>query len=319
MIILSYNKTSDTFPSSNGLYDIRYYIYTPKKPARYLLQITHGMCEYIERYEGFIKFIGRQGVLVAGHDHAGHGRSINSPDDLGYFSNDPYDLTLVKDLKTMTDFLSERYPDLPHFILGHSMGSFILRKYLMQFGRSLSGIFISGTGGDNPALSSGIQLAKSISAVRGDKHRSSLFNKIFFNGFYKNFQEENDRFSWLSQDKNVVKAYHKDPKCNFVFTMNGFKGFLSVMKEVTGDEWAPKVPKEVPYHLFSGKQDPVGSYGKGVQETYTKLIESGVKDVTMKLYDNGRHEMLNEISKREVYDDILRVMEEMITLKEEIK
>lgn len=313
---MSYNKTSDTFPSSNGLYNIHYYIYTPKKPVRYLLQISHGMCEYIERYEGFIKFMARQGILVAGHDHAGHGRSINTPDDLGYFSNDPYDLTLVKDLKTMSDLLSERYPDLPHFILGHSMGSFILRKYLMQFGRSLSGIIISGTGGENPAAGPGIQLANSISAVRGDRYRSTLFNKIFFNGFNKKFKAENDRFSWLSSDKNVVRAYHDDPKCNFVFTMNGFKGLLSVMKDVTGDEWAPKVPKEVPIHLLSGMQDPVGNYGKGVQETYTKLIEAGVKDVTMKLYDHGRHEMLNETRRREVYDDLLGVMEEMISMKD---
>lgn len=315
MIILSYNKVIETFPSSNGLFDIRYYIYTPKKPVRFVLQITHGMCEYIERYEGFIKFLSREGVLVAGHDHAGHGRSIGTLEDLGYFSEDPLDLTLVKDLKTMTDLLSDRYPDLPHFILGHSMGSFVLRKYLMRFGRSLSGIILSGTGGTNPGVSPGIALAKSISAVRGEKHRSTLFNSVFFNGFNKNFQEEKDKFSWLTRDQKVVSAYHKDPKCNFVFTMNGFKGFLEIMKEVTSDQWASQMPKEVPIHLFSGKNDPVGSYGKGVTETFHHLIDAEVNTVTLKLYDDGRHEMLNELNRKEVYEDLLAKMEEMLSLK----
>ncbi|HSL87051.1 MAG TPA: alpha/beta hydrolase [Bacteroidales bacterium] len=308
---MSYNKTIDTFPSSNGLYNISYYIYTPKKPVRYLLQITHGMCEYTERYESFIKFMARQGVLVAGHDHAGHGRSINTLENLGYISDDENDLTMVKDLKTMTDLLSERYPELPHFILGHSMGSFILRKYLMKFGRSLSGVILSGTGGQAPAISSGIQLARSISSLRGLKHRSATFNKIFFNGFNKEFLEEKDQFSWLSRDKSVVASYHKDPKCNFIFTMNGFISFLSVMKDVTGEHWSDKIPKEIPYHLLSGKLDPVSKNGKGVQETYTRMIESGVKNVTMKLYDEGRHEMLNETNRREVYQDVYDVLEEM--------
>lgn len=306
----------ETFPSSNGLFDIHYYVYTPKKPVRFVLQITHGMCEYIERYEGFIKYLSREGVLVAGHDHAGHGRSIRTPEDLGYFSEEATDLTLVKDLKTMTDLLSERYPELPHFILGHSMGSFVLRKYLMRFGRSLSGILISGTGGTNPGVTPGITLAKSISAVRGEKHRSTMFNSIFFNGFNKNFQDEKNKFSWLTKDEKIVAAYHQDPKCNFVFTLNGFKGFLEIMKEVTSDEWAMQMPKEVPVHLFSGKNDPVGSYGKGVTETFNQLIDAEVKTVTMKLYEDGRHEMLNELNRKEVYQDLLMKMEEMLSLKE---
>ncbi|HSR04599.1 MAG TPA: alpha/beta fold hydrolase [Proteiniclasticum sp.] len=315
---MSYNKSIETFPSSNGLYDISYYVYTPKKPVRFLLQITHGMCEYIERYEGFINYLSREGVLVAGHDHAGHGRSINTLENLGYFSDDATDLTLVKDLRTMTDLLSERYPDLPHFILGHSMGSFVLRKYLMKFGRSLSGIFISGTGGVNAGVVPGIALVKSISAVRGEKHRSTLFNNIFFKGFNKNFEEDQDKFSWLTREKKVVSAYHKDPKCNFVFTTNGFKGFLEIMKEVTSEEWASQVPKDVPYHLFSGSLDPVGMSGKGVTETFNHLIDADVKKVTMKLYDGGRHEMLNEINRKEVYQDLLAKMEEMLMSEESL-
>lgn len=301
-----------TFPSSNGLYEISYYVYTPDTPPRGLLQISHGMCEYLERYEPFIEFFTSQGFIVAGHDHAGHGNSIRTLEDLGYLSQDPYDLTLAKDLKTMSDLLVESHPGLPHFILGHSMGSFILRKHLTRFGRNLSGIIISGTGGRNPAIPAGLNLARTISLVQGQSHRSSLFNSVFFQGFNKNFKEEENRFSWLTRDKDIVSAYDADPKCNFVFTMNGFMGFLSIMKEVTEQEWAKKVPKDVPYLLFSGKLDPVGNYGKGVTETYEGLLDSGVKNVSMKLYDEGRHEMLNEINKTEVYEDLLEWMDEIL-------
>jgi len=309
---MSYQKTVETIPSTNQLYDVHVYIYTPKKTPQYFLQITHGMCEYLERYEPFIRYMTSKGVLVAGHDHAGHGNSIQSMEDLGYFSKDPFDLTLVKDLKNVSDFLTDKFSSLPHFILGHSMGSFVLRKYLMKYGRSLSGIFISGTGGTNKGISPGITLAKSMAAVKGDAHRSSLFNSIFFQGFNKNYKKEKDEFSWLSRDPKIRNAYRKDPKCNYTFTLNAFIGFLTIMSDVTGDGWADKMPKDVPFHLFSGKEDPVGAYGKGVQETFERLLEAKVKEVTLKLYEGGRHEMLNETNKKEVYEDLFRRMEEMI-------
>lgn len=308
---MSYIKTIETIPSTNHLYEIRLYLYTPKKKPRYLLQITHGMCEYLERYEPFIRYMTSNGVLVAGHDHAGHGNSIRTMEDLGYLSEDPFDLTLVKDLKNVSDLLSDRYPSLPHFILGHSMGSFVVRKYLMKFGRSLSGILLSGTGGPQKAITPGITFAKSMAAVRGDSYRSSLFNSVFFQGFNKNFKEEKDEFSWLTRDLKIRDLYRKDPKCNFIFTLNAFMGFLQIMKDVTAESWAETMPKEVPFHLFSGLEDPVGAYGKGVQETYENLLEAKVKDVSIKLYPKGRHEMLQETNKKEVYADLLDKLNEM--------
>lgn len=309
VIVLNYTKTMNTLKSSNGLYDLHYYIYTPKKRPKYLLQITHGMCEYLERYEDFIDFMTKNGVLVVGHDHAGHGRSLRNLKDLGYFSPNPYDLTLVKDLRAVTTLFHDTYPNLPHFILGHSMGSFVLRKYLMQFGRSLNGVIISGTGGKNNGLSSGLLLAKGLGKIQGDAHRSKLFNKIFFGGFNKRFKEEDDSFAWLSRDKKVKKAYRKDPKCNYIFTLNAFQGFLSIMKEVVEDEAFQSFPKEVPFHFISGTEDPVGNYGKGVTETVAAMKKAGVHQVTLKLYEGGRHEMLNEINKNAVYEDLYQKLE----------
>lgn len=312
---MRYDKTIHTFKSHNGIFDISYYIYKPAIKPVAVLQITHGMCEYIERYEHFIHFMTNAGIVVTGHDHAGHGFSLNSKKDLGYFSNDPFDSTLVEDLKTMSDLTEETFPGLPHFILGHSMGSFILRKYLGQYGSDLDGVILSGTGGENKATGGGVMLAKTMAKVKGERYRSPFLNKIFFNGFTDHYKDENEKFAWLSRDKRIVNTYKKDPRCNFIFTLNGFMGFLKIMQDVTKKGYAQKLPKDIPYFLFSGKEDPVGNYGAGVKETYKEFKKAGLKDVSYKLYENGRHEMLNELNKEEVYADVLNFMMKFVKSK----
>lgn len=302
---MSYDKTIQTFKSHNNLFDISYYLYKPQVKPVAVLQITHGMCEYIERYEHFIKFMAESGIAVTGHDHAGHGFSVHSQKDLGYFSKDPFDSTLVEDLETMTDITSKTFPDLPHFILAHSMGTFILRKYLTTYGQNLSGIIISGTGGENKGASAGVTGAKTMARFKGDRYRSPFLNRIFFSGFTDHYKDENEKFAWLSRDKRIINSYKKDPRCNFIFTLNGFMGFLNIMQDVTKKGYAKTYPKDLPYYLFSGEEDPVGNYGAGVTETYHELKNAGIKEVSMKLYENGRHEMLNEINKKEVYIDVL--------------
>ncbi len=302
---MPYHKTIHTFKSHNGIFDISYYIYKPTQKPIAVLQISHGMCEYIERYENFILFMTNAGVAVTGHDHTGHGFSLNTKKDLGYFSMDPYDDTLVEDLKTMSDITVRTFPGLHHFMLGHSMGSFVLRKYLSEYGNGLSGIILSGTGGENKAVGAGIAVAKTMAKLKGDRYRSTFLNSIFFKGFNDHYKDENEKFAWLTRDKRIINIYTKDPRCNFVFTLNGFMGFLDIMQDVTKKKYAQKYPKNLPYYLFSGKEDPVGNYGKGVKETFDRFKASGIKDIRMKLYDNGRHEMLNEINKDEVYADVL--------------
>lgn len=312
---MSYDKSIQTFKSHNHLFNISYYIYEPAKEPMAVLQISHGMCEYIERYEHFIHFMTEAGVAVTGHDHAGHGFSLNSQKDLGYFSRDPFDSTLVEDLKTMSEITEKTFPGLPHFMLGHSMGSFILRAYLSQYGQELSGVMLSGTGGENKAAGAGVTGAKTMAKFKGDRYRSPFLNRIFFRGFTDHYKEENEKFAWLSRDKRIINSYKKDPRCNFIFTLNGFMGFLDIMEHVTKKAYAKTYPKDLPYYLFSGKEDPVGNYGEGVKETYTELKKAGIKDVRMKLYENGRHEMLNEINKKDVYQDVLGFIEN--TLKDE--
>ncbi len=308
---MRYDKTIHTFKSHNGIYNISYYVYRPVLDPIAVLQISHGMCEYIERYEHFIQFMTNAGVAVTGHDHAGHGFSLNTKKDLGYFSIDPFDDTLVEDLKTMSEITEKTFPGLPHFMLGHSMGSFILRKYLNEYGERLSGVILSGTGGKNSGVGAGLAVAKTMAKLKGDRYRSPFLNKIFFRGFTDHYKDENEKFAWLSRDKRIIYSYKKDPRCNFIFTLNGFMGFLDIMQEVTKKNYAQKFPKNLPYYLFSGEEDPVGSYGEGVKETYQNMKKSDL-DVSYKLYHHGRHEMLNEINKDEVYADVLNFMMKFI-------
>lgn len=312
---MQYDKTIHTFRSYNRIYDISYYIYKPSIEPIAVLQISHGMCEYIERYEHFIHFLTNAGVVVTGHDHAGHGFSINNKKELGYFSKNPFDATLVEDLKTMSIITQKMFPDLPHFLLGHSMGSFVVRKYLSIYGKELDGVIISGTGGENRAASAGIILANLLAKVKGDYHRSPFLNKIFFHGFTDHFKEENEEFAWLSRDKRVINTYKKDPRCNFIFTLNGFMGLLKTMTTVTKKGYAQNMPKNIPYFFFSGKEDPVGNYGKGVKETFVEFKKAGIEDVSCKLYANGRHEMLNELNRDKVYADVLNFMMKFVKAK----
>lgn len=298
-------KTVSFYPSSDGKTHIACYVYEPLTPPRAILQISHGMCEYVERYEPFIAAMEKEGILVCGHDHLGHGKSLPEEGGLGYFSAQDAPLHLVEDLRTLRLKMAKDYPELPHFILGHSMGSFILRKYLTVYGEDLSGAVISGTSGKNPLSLPGLWLSQGLGMLKGEDYRSPLFNQIFFGSFQKPFKADGSPFAWLSRDKAVVEAYAKDPLCNFIFTLNGFQHLLEIMNEVTQPQWAQKVPTSLPLLLLSGEKDPVGAFGKGVRETYGHLAKTQRPDLTLKLYPEGRHEMLNEVNREEVYGDLL--------------
>lgn len=307
---MNYHKTVSSFKSTDRIHNIAYYIYEPttNQPIKGILQISHGMCEYIQRYEEFIGFVTSQGFLVCGNDHLGHGGSVESKDDLGYFAKENGWECLTNDLKQLTHLMKKQYPSLPYFMLGHSMGSFLLRAYLIKYGDQLTGAIISGTGGKNPIAKIGELLISKIAIKKGDHYRSKKFNKIIFGGYNKRFPNNLSGFSWLTRDPVIVERYSNDPNCNFIFTANGFKNLIKVQRVTTKKSWANKVPKQLPIFLLSGDMDPVGNYGKGVKETYHNLLGANVVDVSIKLYKDGRHEMLNETNRKEVFEDIVRWM-----------
>ena len=308
-------KNEFTYLSSNKKTNIHAIECLPKnnKFTR-VLQIITGMCEYIERYLPFIEFLTGKGFVVVGNDHLGHGQSINSDDDLGYFGEpDPSDLVL-KDIHTLRINTQKKYPNLPYFILGHSMGSYIIRQYVCIHRKGLAGIIISGTGYLSPCSTLiALGFLNVMCCIKGMKHRSKLIKKITMeSGPYKKYDHENKDIynSWISRDPEIVKKYYTDKKCQYVFTINGFYGLINFVRYSCDPSNVAKMNKDIPILFISGENDPVGDNGEGVKKAYEIMKLVGSVDVTMKIFEGCRHELLNELNKYEVYEYILNWLDE---------
>lgn len=302
-------KRDIRFKSADGQSMVAGFFYTCEEaPPVCVLQISHGMCEYMGRYEDFARFLAGQGVAVCGNDHLGHGETANHPDDYGYFTEKNGRRHILEDLKTMNQKAHEAFPGLPVVLLGHSMGSFFARRYAVLWPESIQGLILSGTGGKNPLAGAGIALVRALQAVYGPRHRSRLVRSMAFGSYLNKIEKPLTRFDWVSRDMDVVRDYSQNPLCNFTFTLNGFHELFKILDEVSSPAWAVGVTKDMPVYLFSGDADPVGDYGKGVVQVAGWLRGAGVKHLEYKLYPGGRHEMLNELGREEVYADVLAVL-----------
>lgn len=272
-----------------------------------ILQITHGMVEYIERYRGFAEYLTEKGFMVVGHDHIGHGESVESKEDWGFIALPDPSGTKVADMHTLRTIIQKENPKVPYFMLAHSMGSYMLRKYLTLHNENLSGAIIMGTGFMSTKLMGfGMFLCKTIAKFRGWRYRSKLIQGMSFAGPYKKFDVTGTDAanSWLTKDVECVKEYYSNPKCTFMFTVNAYYGLMDAVKYDCQPANVKKTPATLPLLFVSGKDDPVGDMGVGVKKVYDMYKEAGFQDVTCKLYDNDRHEILNETDKEQVYEDI---------------
>ena len=308
-------KKDITYSSSNKKTKIHAIICLPKNNQfTRIFQILHGMCEYIERYLPFIEYLTTKGFIVVGHDHLGHGQSINSLDDLGYFGEPNPTEFLIKDIHTLRKITQEKYPNLPYFMCGHSMGSYLLRQYICDYSKGLAGIIILGTGYMSPCESlMALGFLNVMACLKGMKHRSKLSRKISFEmGPYKKFDNEKKDLtnSWISRDPEVVRQYYTDNKCQFEFTINGYYGMVQSIRYSCNPTNVAKINKDIPVLFVSGDNDPVGNNGEGVKKSYEIMKLVGSVDVTLKLFEGARHELLNELNKDEVYDYILNWVNE---------
>ena len=308
-------KKDITYSSSNKKTKIHAIICLPKNNQfTRIFQILHGMCEYIERYLPFIEYLTTKGFVVVGHDHLGHGQSINSLDDLGYFGEPNPTEFLIKDIHTLRKITQEKYPNLPYFMCGHSMGSYLLRQYICDYSKGLAGIIILGTGYMSPCESlMALGFLNVMACLKGMKHRSKLVRKISFEmGPYKKFDNEKKDLtnSWISRDPEVVRQYYSDNKCQFEFTINGYYGMVQSIRYSCNPTNVAKINKDIPVLFASGDNDPVGNNGEGVKKSYEIMKLVGSVDVTLKLFEGARHELLNELNKDEVYDYILNWVNE---------
>ena len=305
-----FERTS--FLSADGKTDVAaYFWYAADAKPRAIIQLSHGMCEYILRYDAWARRFAEAGYVFCGNDHLGHGNTAPSKHELGFMAKRGGEKLLVEDTHTMTLLAKEKFPDIPLVLYGHSMGSFVARAYLTRYGEELSGALISGTAGPGQPTGLGKMVAHTVGAVRGEKHRSRLLTSMAFGSYNKKFQKERSLFSWLTRDESVRAAYEKDSFCTFVFTAAGYDTLFSLLGEVSSKKWVNGVPKSLPMLLFAGDKDPVGNYGKGVKKVYERLMAAGC-NVQLKLYADGRHEMHNETNKDEVFADLIAYLEEIL-------
>lgn len=276
---------------------------------RAILQITHGMVEYKERYEPFAEFLTQNGFMVVAHDHLGHGESVISKEDWGYMADENPSDTLVEDMHTLRRMVQSDNPDKDYFMLGHSMGSYMLRKYLSRYGSGLKGAIVMGTGCvPDGTTKAALFLTKVVAKFHGWRYRSPFIEGLTFGKPYKRYDitGKDATNSWLSKNTESVKKYYSDPKCTFKFTLNAYKGLFEAVYFDNQPENIAKIPKELPILMVSGADDPVGDMGVGVEQVHQKFCQAGIKDVTCKLYKDDRHEILNELDRQQVYDDILQ-------------
>jgi alpha-beta hydrolase superfamily lysophospholipase len=267
------------------------------------------MAEHSARYDEFARFLAEQGYVVCMNEHAGHGEHAKT---LGYFAPENGLDHVVTDMKTLMDEVSEQYPGLPLFLLGHSMGSFLARKYITLYGDTLSGCILSGTAGRNAALGVGKTLAATQKKLKGPKSPGKLISVIAFGAYNKRIENPVNSSAWLSTVDDACVAFRKDPYCGFIFTAGGYYDLFSLIQDITSKKWPYRIPTGLPLYLFSGSEDPVGDYGRGPIDVYKELKAAGIRDVEIKLYPGGRHEMLNEANKEEVYKETLEWLDRRI-------
>lgn len=304
-------KKEFTFPSRDGVSSCHAISWEPDDGnIKAIFQIIHGMNEYIDRYDDFASFMASNGFLVVGDDHLGHGKTASGPNELGYFAKQDPQTVVVRDVHRLKKITQEKHPGIPYFIMGHSMGSFIMRKYLTMYGSGIDGSIVMGTG-VMPSIVTGfgVFLCNLQKLFWGDHHRSKFITKAAFGSYQKKISNPRTSNDWLTKDTEIVDKYLNDSFSMFTFTLNGYRTLFKLVSYVCKKKNLTSIPKDLPILVCAGADDPVGNYGKGPKAVYDTYVELGIKSVDFKLYDNDRHEILNETDRKEVYQDILNWVE----------
>ncbi|MBP0972520.1 MAG: alpha/beta fold hydrolase [Oscillospiraceae bacterium] len=298
------------YPSHDGKTTIHAAAWLPEGKPKAILQICHGMCEHIWRYDEFARYLAEKGFCVVGNDHLGHGTSVTSVEEHGYFSEKDGDLIVLKDLHTLRRRMEHQFPGVPYFMLGHSMGSFLLRQYIGRCGKRLAGAILMGTG-NSPlqVLASIKRMCRSIALFKGWHAHSNTLNRLSFGNYNKEFEPVRTPYDWLSKDEARVDTFLNDPLCSFHFTVNGYYNLFSMLEDCQLEPVVAGIPKELPLLLISGDKDPVGDNGKDVRELFRTYQAAGIVDLEIKLFANDRHNLLDETDRAEVYAYLLRWLE----------
>ncbi|OUQ37245.1 alpha/beta fold hydrolase [Faecalibacterium sp. An121] len=294
-------------PSSRPGATLNVLLCLPEGRPRAVLQMTHGMVEYIGRYEQLACWLADRGVAAVGHDHLGHGGSVVSREEYGYFGRPDGNRLLLDDIHRVTRW-AKALPELeglPWFLLGHSMGSFYARQYLCEYGGELQGAILMGTGWQpRAAARAGRALCHLLAAFHGWRYRSKLVDSMAFGGYNRSFRPARTSKDWLNRDEKEVDRYLSEERCSFRFTLNGYDSLFTALERLCDKELLARAPKDLPVLFLSGDDDPVGDRGRGVQKAAQSLRDAGMRRVEVKLYPGARHELLVELNRQEVFADI---------------
>lgn len=307
---MNYIHRDITFPSSDGKNTIHAELFIPSdKNIKGVVQISHGMMDYIGRYQGMADALCKAGFAIAGNDHLGHGDSVATPDDYGFFASKGGYRYVIDDVKKMNDLIRKEIPGVPVVLLGHSMGSFIARLYALDYRDSIDGLIIHGTAGPNPATGAGKLLVKILRAIKGERHRSKFVCSLADGGYNKGFDPAEGSGAWLTRDPSMVADRVGNPKNDFIFTLAGYEDLFNFLGNCNSSSWFRQFPKDLPTLVISGKEDPVGGFGKGVQYVYDNLAKNGA-NVELKFFEGARHELFNETNRDEVFSYLVAWLED---------
>ena len=281
------------------------------KEYKAVVQLVHGMQEHIGRYDDFANMLAECGYIVVGHDHLGHGNTVEKEEEFGYFADSDGWNKLVEDIHILQNQIKNEYPNLPYVIMGHSMGSLLVRTYLTKYEDDIQGAIISGTSGQKTGLIAGMLLTKLVMLFRGKRYKSNLLEYLVTGSFNKKFKPNRTKSDWTTRDYEQVDKFVNDAKCGKNFTAIAYYDLLSGTYYLSKQKNINKT-LNVPILIFSGDKDPVGENAKGVIRVYNMLKKAGLDNVRIRLFKDGRHEMLNEINKEEVYYFILDWLEKNI-------
>lgn len=320
-------KRKETYiPSSNGRDKLHVIVWEPLGEINAILQISHGMIEDMDRYDHFARFLAARGILVCGNDHLGHGLTARNKSELGYMYAYDASKTMTADLHRVTVCVKRAYPDKPYFLLGHSMGSFLARRYMSEYASdkrypavikkdaAIDGFICMGTGSQPEILLKTGKAAACIEGMlRGEKYRSKLLQILSFGTYLSGIpkttivngaKRERTIKDWLSRDTNQVDKYIANPMFDYSFTIKGYKTLFNTIDFIQDKENIERIPKNMPVLFVSGSRDPVGHYGLDVKHLYNVYKKNVTNDVKCILYNGARHEILNEISYVQTYYDI---------------
>lgn len=301
-----------SYPSSDQIHTVHAREWLPDGPVGGVVQIVHGLSEHMGRYETVARFFNEHGFLVCGEDHLGHGKTVDDG-KFGYFGPEGGWELVLRDVRRLREIQGEKYPGVPYVMLGHSMGSFLTRTYLIRWPGDLDGAVLSGTGQEPAAV---VAFGKAVSGLlcklRGADHRSVLVYALSLGAYNKQFKPNRTPSDWLSRDEAAVDAFRKDQLCRFLPTCGLFRDMLGGLQGIAKKTNLARMDKETPVYFFSGGQDPVGAQGRGVEKVAAMFRAAGCKNVSVKLYPGGRHEMFHEINRQEAMENLLKWLEENI-------